>query len=91
MDGTGTNWLNGHGTRTGPRRGIRTSKVDMRDLLTFALMKVRHSVVQRPDIGEHVKADREKRKESREVGPAWQNNLDKKCRCAETARSPNDG
>ena len=40
----------------------------MRDFVTFALTSVRHSVVHRPKIGEHVKADKEERKESREVG-----------------------
>ena len=42
--------------------------MDMRDFVNFALMIVTLSVVQRPDMGERVKADKE-RKEPRTLGP----------------------
>ena len=62
---SGTNWCpNGQGTRTGHGRGGQDArKMDVRDLVTFALMKVRLSVVHRPNIGERVTVDRGKRKE----------------------------
>ena len=38
-----------------------TSKIEMRDFTTFASMKVRHSIVHRPNIGEHENVDKEKK------------------------------
>ena len=43
--------------------------MDMRDVVTFALMQEISSVVHRPNIGERVKGGKEKRTVPREVGP----------------------
>ena len=54
-----TNWCqNGQGTRTGHERlGQDARNMDVRDFVTLALMKVRLSVVHRPNTGEHVTVD----------------------------------
>ena len=44
------------------KRKLCTNKMYMRGVLTFGLTKVRHSVVHRPKIGEHVSTDKEKEK-----------------------------
>ena len=64
---SGTKWCqNGQGTRTGHERGGQDArKMNVRDFVTFALMKVRPSVVHRPNTGERVTVDRGKRKEPR--------------------------
>ena len=64
----------------------------MRDFLTFALTSVRHSVVHRPKIGEHVKADEGKKKESRGKLVHLRNQSGQIMEvCALTAGSPKGG
>ena len=48
--------LNGLGTRTVSRRGKRcASRMNMRNFVTFVWLNASHSVVHRPQIGEHLK------------------------------------
>ena len=52
---------NGAGDDDGLEQRKRcASRMDIRDLVTFAPMSVKHSVLHRPKIGQHVKADKER-------------------------------
>ena len=63
----------GQGTRTGHRRGGQDArKMNVRDFVTYALMKVRLSVVRRPNIGEHVTVRRGKKERTRMGCNSWE-------------------